>query len=206
MLGSIVKEVCVESFVQAREKVAAGADRIELCDNLAVGGTTPSYGTIKECLKKLSIPVFVMIRPRGGDFVYSLEEIEIIKNDILLCKDMGVSGIVLGVLTADKKIDVPLLRNLVDLASPMEITFHKAIDEVEGIFDALDILMELGVTRVLTSGKGDTAIEGREILNEMIRKSEGKIQVVVAGKVTGENLEEVKKAVPNREYHGKNIV
>lgn len=205
-LKNIVKEACVESFREAKLMVMAGAHRIELCENLAVGGTTPSYGTIKECLRKLSVPTLVMIRPRGGNFVYSEEEINIMKNDILLCKDLGVRGVVLGVLTEENEIDRPLLKSLIDLAKPMEVTFHKAVDEVSDPLASLDILMELGVTRVLTSGKAPTAMEGRDLLNRMIARAGDKITVVVAGKVTAENLEEIKEFIPNGEYHGKKIV
>lgn len=203
---TIVKEACVENFTEAQAMVAAGATRIELCENLAVGGTTPSYGTIKECLRKLSIPTLVMIRPRGGNFIYSEDEIEIMKNDILLCKDLGVKGVVFGVLTHENKIDIPRLKNLVDLAYPMEVTFHKAIDEVEDPLEAIDTLIACKVTRVLTSGKGETALEGKELLNKMIEKAGDKITVVVAGKVTKDNLPEIMREIPNLEYHGKKIV
>lgn len=203
---NIVKEACVENFIEAQAMVAAGANRIELCENLAVGGTTPSYGTIKECLRKLSVPTLVMIRPRGGDFIYSEDEIDIMKNDILLCKDLGVKGVVFGVLTHENRIDIPLLKNLVDLAYPMEITFHKAIDEVEDPLEDLDTLIACKVTRVLTSGKGETALEGKELLNKMIEKAGDKISIVVAGRVTKDNLSEIEREIPNLEYHGKKIV
>ena len=205
-LKNIVKEACVESFREAKHMVMGGADRIELCENLAVGGTTPSYGTIKECLRKLSVPTLVMIRPRGGNFVYSEEEINIMKNDILLCKDLGVKGIVLGVLTEENEIDRALLKSLIDWAKPMEITFHKAIDEVSDPLASLDILMELGVTRVLTSGKAPTAMEGMELLKEMIARAGDRITIVVAGKVTSENLHDIHHLIGNNEYHGKKIV
>ncbi|MGL6120607.1 MAG: copper homeostasis protein CutC [Fusobacteriaceae bacterium] len=202
----MIKEACVESFKEAKLMIEYGADRIELCENLAVGGTTPSYGTIKECLKKLSVPTFVMIRPRGGDFVYSEDEINIIQNDILLCKDLGVKGIVLGVLTKENTIDNSLLKSLIALSSPMQITFHKAIDEVSDPLTALEILIELGVNRVLTSGKAETALEGKNLLKKMITKAGDKITIVVAGKVTKENFHDIHHLIQNNEYHGKKIV
>lgn len=202
----IIKEACVGSFSEAKAMLEAGANRIELCENLSEGGTTPSYGTIKECLKRLSVPILVMIRPRGGNFIYSSEEIEIIKNDILLCKDLGVSGVVLGVLNTQNEIDIPLLKSLINLASPMEVTFHKAIDDVEDPLSSLDILINLGVSKVLSSGKSETAIQGASLLNKMIEKAQDKISIVVAGKVTKDNLEEIISLIPNSEYHGKRIV
>lgn len=204
--NQIIKEACVGSFSEAKLMVAAGANRIELCENLSEGGTTPSYGTIKECLKRLSVPTLVMIRPRGGDFLYNPEEIEIMKNDILLCKDLGVSGVVFGVLNNENEVDAPLLKSLINCASPMEVTFHKAIDEVSDPLASLDILINLGVNRVLTSGKAETAIEGAELLNRMVEKAQDKIIIVVAGKVSKDNIEEIQTLIPRAEYHGKKIV
>jgi len=134
----MIKEACVESFEKSLEAQNNGANRIELCENLAVGGTTPSYGTVKVCLEKLNIPIFPMIRARGGNFVYSKEEIEIMKEDIKAFKDLGVKGVVFGFLTSDNKIDLELTKELVDLAYPMEVTFHKAIDEIVNPLDYID--------------------------------------------------------------------
>lgn len=202
----MIKEACVESLTEALEAEKRGADRIELCDNLAVGGTTASYGTIKTAAAMLDIPVFPIIRPRGGDFCYSAAEIEVMKQDILLCKSLGVKGIVLGVLTEDKKIDFDVLAELMLLASPMEVTFHKAVDELADPVAAIDQLAELGVKRILSSGTMETALEGKDILNKMIKKADGRIIIVIAGKVTKENLEEIAAVVPSTEYHGKKIV
>ena len=141
----MIKEVCVESFSEALAAEKRGADRIELCDNLYLGGTTPSYGTIKMAMEKLTIPAFPIIRPRGGNFHYSKEEIEIMKEDIKVCKSLGAKGVVLGVLTADNKVDFETLKELVDLASPMEVTFHKAVDELENPVEVIDRFVEIGV-------------------------------------------------------------
>lgn len=202
----MIKEACVESLTEALEAEKRGADRIELCDNLAVGGTTASYGTIKTAAAMLNIPVFPIIRPRGGDFCYSVTEIEVMKQDILLCKSLGIKGVVLGVLTEDKKIDFDVLAELMLLASPMEVTFHKAIDELADPVAVIDQLAELGVKRILSSGTMETAIEGKDILNKMIEKANGRITIMVAGKVTKENLEEIAAIIPSTEYHGKKIV
>ncbi|WP_294708709.1 copper homeostasis protein CutC [uncultured Fusobacterium sp.] len=202
----MIKEACVESLIDAIEAEKRGADRIELCDNLSQGGTTPSYGTIKLALSTLKIPVFPIIRPRGGDFYYTPAEIEVIKEDIKICKSLGAKGVVLGILTADKKIDFKTLAEFIELAKPMEVTFHKAIDELEDPTLVIDELINLGVKRILSSGTKPTALEGKDILNKMIEKAGDRLTIVVAGKVTKEILPEVSSLIPAKEYHGKVIV
>ena len=202
----MIKEACVESFEKSLEAQNNGANRIELCENLAVGGTTPSYGTVKVCLEKLNIPIFPMIRARGGNFVYSKEEIEIMKEDIKAFKDLGVKGVVFGFLTSDNKIDLELTKELVDLAYRMEVTFHKAIDEIVNPLDYIDDLVNIGIKRILTSGGKATALEGKDLINEMIKKSNGRLKVVVAGKVRKENLNELSNLISANEFHGKLIV
>lgn len=202
----MIKEACVESLIDAIEAEKRGADRIELCDNLSQGGTTPSYGTIKLALSTLKIPVFPIIRPRGGDFYYTPDEIEVIKEDIKVCKSLGAKGVVLGLLTKDKKIDFEVLSQLVELAKPMEVTFHKAIDELEDPTLVIDELINIGVKRILSSGTKPTALEGKDMLNKMIEKAGDRLTIVVAGKVTKEILPEVSNLIPAKEYHGKVIV
>ena len=202
----MIKEACVESFEKALEAQNNSADRIELCENLSVGGTTPSYGTVKICLEKLNIPIFPMIRARGGNFVYSKDEIEIMKEDIKVFKDLGVKGLVLGCLTSDNKIDLELTKTLVNLAYPMEITFHKAIDEISNPLDYIEDLVNIGIKRILTSGGKATALEGKDLINDMIKKSNGRLKIVVAGKVTKENLNELSNLISADEFHGKLIV
>lgn len=202
----ILKEVCVENLAEALEAEKRGADRIELCDNLSFGGTTQSYGTIKKALEKLKIPVFPIIRPRGGDFFYTEDEIEIMKEDVKMCKSLGAEGVVLGMLTEDKKIDFSLVKEFVSLAYPMEVTFHKAIDELENPVEAVEGLINCGVKRILSSGTKETALEGAEVLNKMIEKADGRIIIVAAGRITAENFQEVFEKIPAFEYHGKKIV
>lgn len=202
----MVKEACVGSYSEAVSAEKRGADRVELCDNLDVGGTTPSYGTIKTTVEKLKIPVFVMIRPRGGNFCYNKNEIEIMKKDIELCKTLGVKGIVLGVLTKNDEIDYPLLKELINLAAPMEVTFHKAIDDLENPVLEIKKLAEIGVKRILSSGTKAKALDGKDILNKMIAEANCDITVIVAGGVTTDNFDEVSKEIVSTEYHGKKIV
>ncbi|WP_366099775.1 copper homeostasis protein CutC [uncultured Cetobacterium sp.] len=198
-------EACVGSYSEAIAAINKGANRVELCENLFEGGTTPSYGTIKK-VRELAIPAFVMIRPRGGDFCYSQAEIEIMKEDIKICKELGVLGVVFGVLTKDNKIDYSLLKELVELSKPMSITFHKAIDEIESPENEILTLAEIGVDRILTSGKKATAFEGAELLNKFIKIAKDKIKIIVCGGVTSDNFQEINKLIPSTEYHGKKIV
>ena len=200
------KEVCVESYQEAIAAVAAGATRIELCENLSCGGTTPSYGTIKQVTEKLDVPVMVMIRPRGGDFCYTEEEYEIMKYDIQICRQLNVTGVVFGLLNQDYTIDVERTARLVELAQPLQVTFHKAIDETNDLLLAVSQLKAIGVNRILTSGGEATAIEGSKVLTEMIKIADNQLKIIVAGKVTWENFEEIRKLIPSTDYHGRRLV
>lgn len=202
----MIKEACVGNFIEAKKAEITGADRIELCENLSEGGTTPSYGTVKKVLEEIKIPVLVMIRPRGGDFYYTSSEIDIMIEDIKLFKKLGVKGVVLGVLTKDNKIDYPILKRFLKETKGMEVTFHKAIDDILNPAGEIEELVKLGIDRILTSGGAKTALEGKEILNQMIHEASGQIKIVVAGGVTRENFEEVRSKIPSTEFHGKKIV
>lgn len=202
----MIREACVESFTEAVAARLAGADRVELCENLQVGGTTPSYGTIRRCVEKLGIPAFVMIRPRGGDFCYSPDELEIMKTDIAVCRQMGVPSVVFGLLTPDHQIDEKNTAELIRLARPMKVTFHKAFDETKDPIAGTDTLIRLGVDRILTSGTKSTAAEGAAVLNSLVEKAAGRIIIVAAGKVTRENLPELSRIIQTSEFHGKKIV
>jgi len=202
----MIREACVENYIEAKNAEMLGAERIEICENLYEGGTTPSYGTVKKILEKLKVPTLVMIRPRGGNFCYSPTEIEIMIEDIKLFKQLGVKGVVLGVLTPNKEVDYPLLKKFLEETKGMEVTFHKAIDEVEKPENEVEKLAKLGINRILTSGGCKTALEGEDVLNKMIKLANDKIKIVVAGGVTLENFEEVKVKIPSTEFHGKKIV
>lgn len=202
----MIKEACVESFSKALEAEKRGANRIELCENLTVGGTTPSYGSIEMCLKKQAIPVFPMIRPRGGNFVYSNDEFEIMKTDIKLFNELGVKGVVFGILTSDNKVNIDQTKELVELAHPMQVTFHKAFDDAPNTLDALEDIIACGAHRILTSGTKATAKEGTETLNNIIEQANGRIIIVAAGKVTTDNIKELSIKINTNEFHGKKIV
>ena len=201
-----VKEVCVESFDEAVRAIEAGATRIELCENLSVGGTTPSYGTIRKCKEKLNVPVMVMIRPRGGNFTYTADEFDIMKDDILKCRELKADGIVLGLLNELGEIDEIRTRQLVRNAGNMQVTFHKAIDVAKDILDCVEILKKTGVKRILSSGGEKTASDGQDILNKMIKLAAPDMTVIVAGKVTWENFAEISERIPSAEYHGRRLV
>lgn len=199
-------EACVGSYEEAKKAEEKGADRIELCDNLSEGGTTPSYGTIYLAKKNLNIPIAVIIRPRGGDFVYSNDEFEIMKRDIMLCKELGVETVVLGILNRDNTIDIERTRELVNLAKGLKVTFHMAFDEIDNKIEALDQLISMGIHRVLTKGCKSCAEEGKLVLKELVEKSEGKITILVGGKVTYENYKELSDFIECKEVHGSKIV
>src|SRR4051794_28654989 len=152
MSHKISVEICVGDLESALAAEQGGADRVELCDNLAVGGTTPSAGTIAEACRWLSIPVHVLIRPRAGDFVYSACELAVMRHDIEAAKALGAAGIVLGVLNGERTIDRDQTAALVALARPLSVTFHKAIDQTGDLLQSLDALIALGIDRILSSG------------------------------------------------------
>ena len=201
-----VREVCVESFQEALTVIAAGATRIELCENLSVGGTTPSYGTIRQVTEMIKTPAMVMIRPRGGDFCYSKDEFEIMQHDIEACHQLGVHGVVFGLLNSDQTIDIERTAQLVNLARPMQVTFHKAIDDAKDILKAVRQLKTIGVDRILTSGGQPTAKGGSDTLRKMIEIAGDQPKIIVAGKVTWENFDEIQHLIPSGEYHGRRLV
>jgi copper homeostasis protein len=184
-------EICVGDVASAIAAEFGGADRVELCDNLAAGGTTPSSGTIAVSCRRLSIPVHVLIRPRAGDFIYSEPEIAVMRHDIEVAKALGAAGVVLGVLTPDADIDREMTAALIALARPLHITFHKAFDQTHDPLGAIDILIALGVERVLTSGGRPTALEGIELLSNLVERAGGKIAVMAGGRLSTSNLEAV---------------
>ncbi|WP_370000713.1 copper homeostasis protein CutC [Winogradskyella sp.] len=180
-------EICANSYQSAKNAQDAGAHRIELCQELSVGGITPSYGLLKKVIEELDIPVFVLIRPRSGNFVYSNDEFVIMKTDIQLCKDLGCHGIVSGVLKEDKAIDIERTKELVELSKPLEFTFHRAFDEVKNPNEALEQLIDLGIERVLTSGQKSSAEKGLEVLQELHKMSKNRITILAGGGITSEN-------------------
>jgi copper homeostasis protein len=202
----MVLEACVGNIGHAIRAENLGANRIELCENLSVGGTTPSAGTIKAAKKYLNIPVMVLIRPRGGNFVYSAEEIEVMKYDIELCKELGVDGVVIGALNPDHSINIDLTKLLIELARPMKITFHKAIDETPDPLGELRKLIPLELDHVLTSGGHENVKKGLKTLNEMCEIANGQMKILAAGNITKANLQKYQSLIHTDEFHGRLIV
>jgi len=206
-LRNKVKEACVERLDEAILAEKNGANRIELCSRLDLDGLTPHRNMIKDVINSVKIPVKVMIRPRAGNFVYHDQELDVMKDDILYCKRVNVSGIVFGVLKEDKTVDLLATRLLSDMASGLEITFHKAIDEVSSIFPELDRLRSIqAVTNVLTSGGADSAMEGCDTIKEMVNRYKGQLTIIAAGKITEQNIVKVHELTGAEEYHGRKIV
>ena len=188
----------IESCIAAQE---AGADRIELCDNPLEGGTTPSYSFIKAARKVLSIDLFVMIRPRGGDFLYSKEEFDIMKNDIIICKELGADGIVTGILTKEGKVDKEKCREIVDLAYPMYCTFHRAFDRVSDSTSSLEEVIDIGFERILTSGLQIKALDGAATISSLVKQSAGRIIIMPGSGISSENIHEMATITGAHEFH-----
>ncbi|MFB5946631.1 copper homeostasis protein CutC [Albibacterium profundi] len=194
-------EICASSFASAIIAQKAGADRIELCENLSEGGTTPSYGTLKLTKQHINIDTYVLIRPRSGDFLYTDAEFEIIKQDILICKNLGFSGIVIGILLPDGSIDVKRTRELVELARPMGVTFHRAFDACNDPEIALEDVIETGCDRILTSGLKNTVIEGSATLKQLIEQANDRITIMPGSGVKSTNIKFLKELIPASEWH-----
>ncbi|WP_411894261.1 copper homeostasis protein CutC [Winogradskyella sp. A2] len=180
-------EICANSYHSAKNAQEAGAHRIELCNELSVGGITPSYGLIKQINEDLKIPVYVLIRPRSGNFEYSDDEFKTMKQDIKICKKLGCDGIVSGILNEDKSIDIKRTQTLIELSKPLPFTFHRAFDEVIDPKKALEQLIDLGVQRVLTSGQKEIAIKGIELLGELNKLSKGRILIIPGSGINAKN-------------------
>jgi len=184
-------EICANSFTSAQNAQLAGASRIELCQDLELGGTTPSAACIQMVSEQLSIKTNVLIRPRAGDFCYTKSEFEIIKREIEFCKLHNINGVVIGILLKDGHIDVNRVRELVHLARPMEITFHRAFDFVPNPFFALEQLIKLNIDTVLTSGQRQSAIEGKQVVKELVKKANGRINILAGAGINISNVEEL---------------
>jgi copper homeostasis protein len=188
----------IKSCFTAQE---GGADRIELCAGPEEGGTTPSYAFIKSARENLHIQLYVMIRPRGGDFLYSDEDFQIMKNDIAVCKEFGCDGIVTGILTKDGKVDKERCKELINLAYPLEATFHRAFDRVVDPFQALEDVIELGFERILTSGLKPKAIDSTQLLSQLIKQADERIIIMPGSGITSQNIISIAESTGATELH-----
>ena len=184
----MIIEVCAESYEYALKAEKAGADRIELCKDLHLDGLTPDYESAKKTIDKLSIPVFILIRPRDGDFVYSNEEFKLMKSDIVKFKEMGCKGIVSGVLSNDKSIDIERTQELVELSKPLEFTFHRAFDIVKDPIEEIENLIQMGIDRVLSSGQKEKAIDGLVLLEKLNKISKNRMVIIPGSGISKNNL------------------
>ena len=190
----MILEICANSYQSAVNAEIACAHRIELCSEISVGGTTPSYGLLKKVMADIDIPVQVLIRPRSGDFHYSDEEFDIMKENIRLCKDLGCAGIVSGVLHEDYTIDKKRTSELIELSKPMCFTFHRAFDVVSKPKEALLKLLNLGVDRLLTSGQQEKAEDGIDLLIELQKLAKNKLTILPGSGINSENCIHFKNA------------
>ena len=201
MATGVLIEVLVDSVASARAAQAGGADRLEVCQNLFEGGTTPSAGLLKALRAAVDLPMNVMIRPRGGDFCYSADEFEVMRHDIVAAKELGANGIVLGLLNPDGTVDAVRTAELITLAWPLPVTFHRAIDMARDLGEALETLVGLGVDRVLTSGGEATVWEGVDAIASLMERAAGRIVVMPGGGIREHNVQKVLARTGAREVH-----
>ncbi len=194
-------EICCGSIQSAYNAKIAGASRIELCQDLIEGGTTPSYATIRQCVE-MGLRVFVLVRPRPGNFVYNDPEIENMLEDIRICKTLGVSGIVVGFLNQQGQVDQALTRRFVEASSPLPVTFHRAFDQCKDWRRALEEIIACGCSRILTSGGQPTAMEGKEVLRELVKLANQRITILVGSGVTPHNIRTLIDYTQATEAHG----
>lgn len=200
---SVRVEAAVDSFAAALAAQQAGVHRIELCGPLVEGGTTPSAGLIARCLERLLVSVHVLVRPRVGDFVYTDDEFEIMKRDIAVAKELGVDGVVIGILTPDGEVDADRLAELHAIAAPMRVGFHRAFDSVKDQDEALELLVSLQFDCILTSGGAKTASEGAPNLKRLVERAGDRIMIIAGGKVTPANVAGLVKKTGVQMVHGR---
>jgi len=194
-------EICVESRDEARAAARGGADRIELCENLPIGGVTPSAELMRAARAEIHIEIFAMIRPRGGDFFYSAEEFAEMARDIAQARNCGMDGAVFGLLRADRRVDIERTRALVELARPLPVTFHRAFDDTPDLRAALEDVVASGTARILTSGGMPSAEQGVSIISELVAAAGKRIGILAGGGINAANLEQVLQGTRAREFH-----
>lgn len=197
----ILVEACVDSVASSVAAERGGARRLELCDAIFDGGTTPSAGMIAACKAAVSIPVFVLIRPRGGGFVYSSAERDVMQRDVIVARELGADGVVIGGLHLDGSVDLALVRSLMAAARELPVTFHRAFDLTPDFEQALESLVDAGVQRILASGGAPTAAEGATTLADLVRQADSRLIVMAGGGVREENVRSLVSISGVREVH-----
>jgi copper homeostasis protein len=194
-------EIATSDFITTRSAVDGGADRIELCANLAEGGVTPSAGTIKQCRQAFSVLLYPIIRPRGGDFLYTAEEFDIMLHDVVLCKKLGCDGVVIGMLNKDGSIDIERTAKLVHAAYPLGVTFHRAFDRCNDPFGAMEQLIRIGCERILTSGQQPVAPDGVELIAQLNKAADDRIIIMPGSGVRKDNVKQLAEQTGCVEFH-----
>nr|XP_012136229.1 PREDICTED: copper homeostasis protein cutC homolog [Megachile rotundata] len=194
-------EICIDSLESARNAIEGGAVRLEVCSALSEGGLTPTPGFLHKIKSFSPVPVYAMLRVRAGDFVYSKEEMDVMLQDLKILKDQGADGFVFGALKSNDEIDVESCKIILSAAEPLPVTFHRAFDEVADPFESLDTLIALGFERILTSGQKDTAVEGLELIEKLVKKAGDKIIVMPGSSITTDNILKIKKDSGAKEFH-----
>ena len=206
--NTIQVEICAQSLTSALIAQEGGADRIELCTALEVGGLTPSFATITEARRLLKIKICILIRPRAGNFCYSDLEYDLIKKDIIFCKEQGIDGVVVGCLKPNQEYDLVRMAELEKLARPMQIVSHRAFDQTPDGFKAMEQLIELGYDRILTSGQKGSVEEGKMMLKALVEQAKGRISIMPGNGVTAENIADILTVSGAEDIHftAKNLV
>jgi len=194
-------EIATSDFITTKSAVEGGADRIELCANLAEGGVTPSYGYIKKCRDSFTVPLYPIIRPRGGDFLYTAEEFEVMMYDARLCRQLGCDGVVIGLLHKDGSIDITRTSRIVEAVYPLGVTFHRAFDRCADPIAAMEQLIEVGCERILTSGQQQNAIDGVELIAALNRMAAERIIIMPGSGVRKENVKWLAEQTGCAEFH-----
>jgi copper homeostasis protein len=200
-MSQYIIEIATSDFTTTQSAVEGGADRIELCANLAEGGTTPSYGQLKKCREAFTVSLYPIIRPRGGDFLYTDEEFEIMLHDVRLCKELNCDGIVIGLLNADGTIDIKRTAKLVDAAYPLGVTFHRAFDRCRDPFEAMEQLIEMGCERILTSGQQPAAPDGVTLIAQLNKAADERIIIMPGSGVRKDNIKMLAEKTGCMEFH-----
>ena len=199
--SNYIIEIATSDFTTTQSAVNGGADRIELCANLAEGGTTPSYGTIKQCRESFSVSLYPIVRPRGGDFLYTDDEFEIMLQDVKLCKQLVCDGVVIGLLNRDGTIDIKRTSALIEAAYPLGVTFHRAFDRCIDPFTALEQLIEIGCERILTSGQKPSVVDGVDLVAELNKEAADRIIIMPGSGVRKENIKMLAVKTGCTEFH-----
>ena len=206
-MGRYFREACCPSAEAAGIAAKNGASRVELCESLEIGGVTPSQKMMEQVLKENpGLCVNVLVRPRGGDFIFSEDEIQTMLKDIRLCKSLGVNGVVIGALRPDGGVDMACMRRLIEEARPLSITFHRAFDECSDVRDCLEDVIALGCDRLLTSGHEKNALEGRFIIAELVKQAAGRIIIMAGCGVRPSNINIIAESTKAEEYHSSTLL